>query len=372
MKFVDEYRDAELCQRLIGKIKRRASSRWVLMDVCGGQTHSLLRNGIEDAIVEKIELIHGPGCPVCVTSTRAIDLSQTLAQSPGVMLTSFGDMLRVPGSCDSLMNVRAKGGKVTTVYSPIDAVDLAAANPDQQVVFFAVGFETTAPATALAVLQAARLELTNFSLLVSHVRVGPAMRALMSEPDCRIDAFLAAGHVCTITGTSDYAPFIKEHRVPVVVTGFEPVDLLQGILAATIQLEQNEAKLENCYGRSVESSGNRAARLMVDRVFEVCDRDWRGIGTIQSGGFRLRDEFAAYDAQRKFVDLTPLPIVPSESKCRSADVMSGRIKPPECVFFGNECTADHPLGAPMVSSEGACAAYDRYRSDVDSREPSLR
>jgi hydrogenase expression/formation protein HypD len=367
MKFVNEFRDPLLAQQLVEQIRSLVSKRWTLMDICGGQTHSLLRYGIEDALSDYVEMIHGPGCPVCVTPSKAIDDAQQLSILPGVILASFGDMLRVPGSRESLLSARARGGRVKFVYSPLDAVQFAKNNPDAQVVFFAVGFETTAPATALAVLQAKRLQLTNFSLLVSHVRVLPAMEALMLSPKHSIEGFLAAGHVCTITGYKSYDAFADRFRVPVVVTGFEPLDLLRGILEALRQLENGRPNVINCYSRSVRREGNLVAQEMLSQVYEVVDCDWRGFGIIESGGLRLRDEFADFDAKLRFG-------LSNESKrnapelCLSAEVMSGQIKPPQCPFFGKQCTPDSPLGAPMVSSEGACSAYMRYRSYVVSIE----
>ncbi len=361
MKYVDEFRDRALARRLVDEIRSTASRRWVLMDVCGGQTHSLLRNGIEDAIEDAVELIHGPGCPVCVTPIESIDHAQQLATQDGVTLTSFGDMLRVPGSRRSLLEVRTQGGNVRPVYAPQDVIELANRSSQQMFVFFAVGFETTAPATALAVLQAEQLGLENFFLLVSHVRVLPAMEALMLAPENRVQGFLAAGHVCTITGYDDYAPFANRFRVPVVVTGFEPIDLLRGILDAVRQLESGRYDVVNCYGRSVRSSGNRVAQQAIDDVYEVADRPWRGFGVVPRGGLRLRAKYHRFDAERKFSCKKKLTVI-DPCECRSADVLAGRIKPTQCDQFATTCQPDHPLGAPMVSSEGACAAYYRYQS----------
>lgn len=358
MDYVDEYRDPETAQRLVTAIRRRASRTWTIMEVCGGQTHNLLRHGIDAELAGAVELIHGPGCPVCVTAIDAIDFVQHLSTRPDVLVASFGDMLRVPGSRGSLLDVRAQGGHVRAVYSPLDAVELARRHPDRQVVFFAVGFETTAPATALAVLQAARLELPNFSLAVAHVRVQPAMEALVQAPDCRVSAFLAAGHVCTVVGFSSYEEFVQRYRLPVVVTGFEPIDLLRGILACVEQLETGTSRLDNCYGRSAREEGNLAARDVVEQVYEICDRPWRGLGRIATGGLRLRPEWARFDAERRF-GTAPLVVIESR-ECQSGDVLAGRIKPYECPSFGTACSPEHPLGAPMVSSEGACAAYYRY------------
>ena len=331
------------------------------MEVCGGQTHSLLRHGIEDELEETVELIHGPGCPVCVTPLDAIDFAQQLAFRDEAILTSFGDMLRVPGSRRSLLDVKAAGGHVRVVYSPLDAVELAKRHPNQQIVFFAVGFETTAPATALAVKQAAHDSIENFSLLLAHVRVQPAMEALVESPDNRVQAFLAAGHVCTVMGYDSYEPFVDRYQLPVVVTGFEPLDLLQGILACVRQLETGEARVENRYARSVRRAGNTTAQDIAREVYEPCDRLWRGFGVIRHGGLQLRDAWREFDALVRFADTSRLPVVESD-QCRSPDVLSGRMKAAECPAFGTTCTPETPLGAPMVSSEGACAGYYRYRT----------
>jgi hydrogenase expression/formation protein HypD len=362
MKYVDEFRDADLARRLVREIRRIGTQRWVLMEVCGGQTHSLLRHGIEAELADCVELIHGPGCPVCVTPVEAIDFARDLSLRPGVIVTSFGDMLRVPGSNGSLLDARSHGAAVRTVYSPLDAVGLAQKNPHTQVVFFAVGFETTTPATALAALQAASLGLENFSMLVAHVRVQPAMEALLEAQDNRIQAFLAAGHVCAVMGYDSYAELVSRYRVPVVVTGFEPVDLLQGIFECVRQLEMGQATVINCYGRSVHRGGNRAAQEIVSRVYEIADRPWRGLGVIPGGGLALRAEFARFDAVRRFGSAVLLPVV-DDTRCRSGDVLSGRIRPTECPSFGTSCRPESPLGAPMVSSEGACAAYYQYRRE---------
>ena len=364
MKYVDEYRDPAAARQLIDAIRRRATRRHVIMEVCGGQTHSLLRHGIDAELADVVDLVHGPGCPVCVTSLESLERAQQLAERGDVLLCSFGDMLRVPGSRRSLLDVRAAGGRVRAVYSPLDAVELARRDPATEVVFFAVGFETTAPATALAVRHAARLRLKNFSLLVSHVRVQPAMEAVMSSANCRINAFLAAGHVCTVVGYESYHEFAARYRVPVVVTGFEPLDLLSGILACVEQLEDGRAEVENRYGRSARESGNVSARDMVQGVFEVCDRVWRGLGVVPRGGLKLRAAWSPFDAEQRFAEDDTLPMLPviEPLPCRSGDVLSGRIKPTECPSFGVGCTPEIPLGAPMVSSEGACAAYYRYTS----------
>jgi hydrogenase expression/formation protein HypD len=364
MKYLDEYRDGLLARRLVDDVRGLASRPWSVMEVCGGQTHSLLRHGIEAALDGAVDLIHGPGCPVCVTPIEAIDFAQNLALRDRMQIASFGDMLRVPGSRGSLLDVRARGGRVKAVYSPLDAVELARRDPSTHTVFFAVGFETTAPATALAVLQAAALKLSNFSLLVAHVRVQPAMEALMDSPDCRVEGFLAAGHVCTVAGYESYNAFVDKYRVPVVVTGFEPLDLLTGIRACVRQLEQGRATVENCYSRGARLAGNPVACDLVRMVYEPCDRPWRGFGVLSAGGLRLRPQWSQFDAAERFKAPTLTVIDPTE--CRSGDVLSGRLKPPQCSSFGILCTPEHPLGAPMVSSEGACAAYYRYREIVSS------
>jgi hydrogenase expression/formation protein HypD len=358
MKFVDEYRRPEHCELLIGEIRQMATRCWTLMEVCGGQTHGLLRYGIDSALEGVVRLIHGPGCPVCVTPAEAIDTAIELLHRPDFAVASFGDMLRVPGSAESLLDARANGGRVHIVYSPLDAVSLAQQHPDCYVVFFAVGFETTVPATALAVQQADRLALDNFSLLVSHVRVQPAMEMLASSPECAVEGFLAAGHVCTVAGYRSYEQFVDRYQLPVVVTGFEPVDLLMGIRECVRQLESGEARVVNCYSRSVAAPGNTRALAIVDDVYEICDRPWRGLGVVPNGGFRLRPNWVRFDAERRFVRASPQATRPSE--CLSGDVLTGRIKPTECPHFGVRCTPDSPLGAPMVSAEGACAAYHRY------------
>ncbi|GIW89188.1 MAG: hydrogenase formation protein HypD [Isosphaeraceae bacterium] len=358
MKFVDEYRDPELAHRLLGELARVATRPWSIMEVCGGQTHTLLRHGIDQLVKPLVKLVHGPGCPVCVTPLELIDKALAIAQRPEVIFTSFGDMLRVPGSGDDLLRVRARGGDVRIVYSPLDAVTIAAENPARQVVFFAVGFETTAPATALAVAEAARRRLTNFSMLVSHVLVPPAIEAILASPTNRIQGFLAAGHVCTVVGFEDYFRLAERYRVPIVVTGFEPVDLLEGILMVVRQLETGRCDVENQYARSVKREGNTRAQAIVHEVYEVCDRPWRGIGILPRSGLRLRSAYHAYDAERRFAVESIRPIEPAE--CRSGEVLQGLIAPDECPEFGRRCTPDRPLGAPMVSSEGACAAYYRY------------
>jgi hydrogenase expression/formation protein HypD len=359
VKHLDEYADPVRAGRLLDEIRRVTTRPWALMEVCGGQTHSIIRHGIDQLLPVGIELLHGPGCPVCVTPLETIDRALAIAARPDVIFCSFGDMLRVPGSGGDLFGVRSRGGDVRVVYSPLDAVTLAAQHTDREVVFLAIGFETTAPANALAVRRARQLGLTNFSVLVSHVLVPPAIEAILSAPACRVQAFLAAGHVCTVMGFADYRPLVEHHGVPIVVTGFEPVDLLDGIRRAIVQLESGRAEVENGYPRAVTEHGNPAARAVIDDVFEVCDRAWRGIGTIPASGWRLRDAYGAFDAEARFdvgaVRSTESPL------CRSGEVLQGLITPDECSAFGGECTPRHPLGATMVSDEGTCAAYYAHR-----------
>lgn len=362
MKFVDEFRDATLAKAILDRIQRQSTRRWVIMEVCGGQTHGLLKYGIDELLHDTVELIHGPGCPVCVTDAVYVDLAVQLSLTPGFAVATFGDMLRVPGTAESLAAARGRGGRVREFYSPCDAVQWANEEPELEVVFFAVGFETTAPSTALAVLQAQMLGLRNFSVLACHVRVEPAMDAVMASSDNRVQGFLAAGHVCSITGWDTYSAFVQRWRVPVIVTGFEPVDLLAGIAECVQQLESGNCEVINCYGRSVTSHGNRDAQAMIDHVYVPCDRPWRGLGTIPSGGLQLRDEYLRYDAIQKFgLESHPEESHPQASACRAGEVLSGRIKPCDCREFGIGCRPEHPLGAPMVSSEGACSAWFRYR-----------
>ena len=359
MKFLDEYRDPRLARALVSDIRRRATRPWVMMEICGGQTHTLMRYGIDTLLPGEVELVHGPGCPVCVTPLEMIDKAVEIASQPGVIFVSYGDMLRVPGSSRDLFQVKAAGGDVRIAYSPMDAVDLARKHPDRRVVFFAVGFETTAPANAAAVWQARREGLTNFSVLVSHVLVPPAITALLESPQNRVQGFIAPGHVCTVMGYSEYEELTSRFRVPFVVAGFEPLDLLEGIRMLVVQLEEGRAEVENQYVRSVTREGNEAARRRMFEVFEVADRKWRGIGEIGQSGYRLRDEYAAFDAERLFgVSATQAEEPP---ECIAALVLQGLKKPVDCTVFGTRCTPETPMGAPMVSSEGACAAYYRYR-----------
>lgn len=359
MRYVDEFQDPERARYLIDDLHASTTEPWTLMEVCGGQTHAIVRHGLDQLLPDGLDLIHGPGCPVCVTPVAVLEQAMALASQTGVTLCTFGDMLRVPSGGRDLSTVRSAGGDVRVVYSPLDAVAIAAAEPDRQVVFLAVGFETTAPATALAVLDAERRGVPNLSLLVSHVRVPPALEAILSAPGCRVQAFLLAGHVCTVMGTEEYGPLVDRHRVPMVVTGFEPLDLLDGIRRAVRQLEAGGSALENAYGRVVRPEGNPPARQALDAVFEPCDRTWRGIGPIPNGGLRLTDRYRHRDAETRFAPGgadTPEP-----SECHSGEVLQGLLRPPDCPAFGTRCTPRTPLGAPMVSGEGACAAYFRYR-----------
>jgi hydrogenase expression/formation protein HypD len=360
MKFIDEYRDPRRLQERLQAVRALCTRRWTIMDVCGGQTHSLLRHGVEAALEDCVELIHGPGCPVCVTPADVIDEAIELALRHGATVASFGDMLRVPGRTGSLLQARAHGGDIRTVYGPSDAVSLARKNPDREVVFLAVGFETTVPSTALAVLQAEELGVSTFSMLAHHVRVEPAMRALAADPASRISGFLAAGHVCTVTGYEELEPLAAGFHLPVVVTGFEPVDLAEGLFGCVQQLEHGEAVVENRYPRCVRRQGNSAARRLIERVFAVCDLSWRGFGTLRHGGYAFRPEYERFDARRRFAMKSQSPNSEDAAERYCATVLSGRIKPPECPLFGSACTPESPRGAPMVSSEGACAAYFRY------------
>ncbi len=359
MRYLDEFNDPGLARSLLDDIARRTTRPWSIMEVCGGQTHSIIRNGIDQLLPEQLTLVHGPGCPVCVTPLETIDRALAIASLPEVTFCTFGDMARVPGSSTDLLSVKAAGGDVRLVYSPLDALQLAEADPTRQVVFFAIGFETTAPANAMAVRLARDKSLDNFSLLVSHVLVPPAIDAILDAPGCRVQGFLAAGHVCTVMGTAEYEPLVVRHHVPIVVTGFEPLDVLEGIRRAVAQLESGRAELENAYERAVRPEGNPAARRVLDEVFETCDRTWRGIGPIPGSGWRLRDEWASFDAEQRF-DVGRITAV-EPAACRAGEVLQGLCTPTECEAFGTACTPRTPLGAPMVSSEGACAAYYRYR-----------
>jgi len=359
MRYLDEYRDERIAQGLVAEIGRQTTRPWVLMEICGGQTHTIMRYGLDELLPRELELVHGPGCPVCVTPLETIDKAIALALRPGVILVSYGDMLRVPGSHSDLFRAKAQGADVRVAYSPTEAVKVARANPERKVVFLAIGFETTAPANAMAAWQAKREGLTNFSMLVSHVLVPPAIRALMVSDTNRVQGFIAPGHVCTVMGCGEYESLVRDFRVPIVVGGFEPLDLLEAVLMLIRQLEAGEAKLENQYVRSVSYAGNVPAQRIMQEVFAVADQKWRGIGMIPLSGLRLRDEYAAYDANRVF-DLGELT-VEEPAECISAQVLQGLKKPTDCPAFGMRCTPENPLGAPMVSSEGACAAYYHYR-----------
>lgn len=359
MKYLDEFRDPTAARALVDDIKRRATRSWTIMEVCGGQTHSIIRNGIDQLLDGAVEFIHGPGCPVCVTPLEMIDRGLEIAARDDVIFCSFGDMLRVPGSQHDLFSVRARGGDVRIVYSPLDATRVAADNPDKEVVFFGVGFETTAPANAMAVVHAQRLGLTNFSMLVSHVLVPPAMTAILSSPTNRVEGFLAAGHVCTVMGTAEYGPLVEEFGVPIVVTGFEPLDLLEGVRQVVDLLESGTAELRNAYPRAVTSEGNTVAQQVLADVFAVTDRQWRGIGMIPRSGWSLSPRYAQFDAELKF-GVGQLKVEES-ALCHSGEVLQGLLKPNECPAFGTACTPRNPLGATMVSSEGACAAYYQFR-----------
>ena len=370
MKYLTEFRNGEIAQRMAREIAQATSRRWKIMEVCGGQTHSIIKNGIDQMLPHgrnaEVEMIHGPGCPVCVTPLELIDKALAIAAQPGVIFCSFGDMLRVPGTEGDLFQVKGRGGDVRVVYSPLDAVELAVKHPEKQVVFFGVGFETTAPANAMSVHLARRRGVKNFSLLVSHVLVPPAIDAIMSSPDHRINAFLAAGHVCSVMGYWEYPPLAERFGVPIVVTGFEPLDLLDGIRRAVLQLESGRHEVENAYSRVVSFEGNRPAQQLLKEVFEVTDRAWRGIGVIPRSGWRLNADYREFDAEDRF-QISGLHTEES-ALCRSGDVLRGAIKPAECPAFGKECTPRHPLGATMVSSEGACAAYYNYGRFLSAEE----
>ena len=358
MKYIDEYRNEADAQKFIQAIREQVTRPWTIMEICGGQTHTIIKFGIDRLLPEAVTLVHGPGCPVCVTPLELIDKALAIARRPEVIFTSFGDMLRVPGSETDLLSVKAQGGDVRMVYSPLDAVKLAQQNPERQVVFFAVGFETTAPANAMAVWQAKQMGVNNFSILCSHVLVPPAMEALLSSPSNLVQGFLAAGHVCAVMGYWEYEPIAEKYQVPIVVTGFEPLDLLQGIYMTVKALEEGRTELENQYVRAVTRAGNEPAQKLLKQVFQTCDRQWRGIGLIPNSGYALRPELAAYDAELKF---DVVGITAQESPlCIAGEILQGLKKPHHCSAFGTQCTPEHPLGAPMVSSEGACAAYYQY------------
>ena len=358
MKYLDEYRSESLAQKILAELRRTVTRPWVLMEVCGGQTHSIVKYGVDDLLPPQIELVHGPGCPVCVTPLEMIDKAHAIARRPGVIFCSFGDMLRVPGSAGDLLVAKSQGADVRVVYSPMDCLKIARANPTRNVVFFAIGFETTAPANAMTVWQARQQRLNNFSILVSHVLVPPSIASILQSPMNRVQGFLGPGHVCTVMGYHEYEPIAARFHVPIVITGFEPLDLLEGTLMAVRQLEAGEARVENQYARVVKPEGNRVAQEIVNQVFEVCDRKWRGVGSIPKSGLKLRYEFRGHDAERLFevqeID-TEEPAI-----CISGLVLRGVKKPHDCPAFGTRCTPESPLGATMVSAEGACAAYYAY------------
>jgi hydrogenase expression/formation protein HypD len=359
MKYLSEYRDPELVHEYLKQLHKVTTKEWTIMEICGGQTHSLVKNGILDMLPKQITMVHGPGCPVCVTPIGIIDEAILLSQKPSVILCSYGDMLRVPGTSKSLLESKAEGADVRILYSPLEAVKIAMDNPGKEIVFFAVGFETTAPANALSVVHADKLGVKNFTILASHVLVPPAMEAILGDDNNKIDAFLAAGHVCTIMGVEEYFPIAEKYQTPIVVTGFEPVDLLQGILMAVEQLEKGEYKVENQYARSVQREGNLLAQETIHEVFKVSDRSWRGIGQIPMSGYEVNERYRLYNARIKFQ--LGEPVIDTANECISGDIMKGLKKPLQCPHFGKKCKPEHPLGAPMVSSEGACAAYFHYQ-----------
>ena len=366
MKFLSEYRDAEAVKKLLDQIHQSVTGPWTIMEICGGQTHSLVKNGILDLLPPEVTMVHGPGCPVCVTPIDMIDKAVKLSLEKNVIICSFGDMVRVPGSSKNLLQAKAEGADIRMVYSPLEAVAIARANPSREVVFFAVGFETTAPANALSVILAEKEGIRNYSLLVSHVLVPPAMEAILADEESKIQAFLGAGHVCTVMGYEEYYPLAEKYKIPIVVTGFEPVDLLQGILMAVKQLESGRYELENQYARVVNREGNPHAIDVISRVFKVADRDWRGLGTIPMSGYELRNNFKRFDATRKF-EIDP-GRTEEPKECMAGMVLKGLMKPHECPQFGKGCTPMHPMGAPMVSSEGACAAYYHYSRQTELTE----
>lgn len=366
MKYVDEYRDGEVAKNLLDELHRIQTRPWVIMEVCGGQTHSIVKHGIDYLLPEGVELVHGPGCPVCVTPLDMIDKAHEIARRPDVIFCSFGDMLRVPGSNGDLFTIRSLGGDVRIVYSPLDCIKIARANPDKQVVFFAIGFETTAPANAMLVWQAHQQQLKNVSVLVSHVLVPPALEAVLQSPQNRVQGFLGPGHVCAVMGYNEYLPISEHHRVPIVITGFEPLDILQGTLMTIRQLEAGRGEVENQYSRVLTREGNQVAQRLVSNVFEVADRNWRGVGTIPKSGYRLRSEFSDFDAEKIF-DVQSIATREPEI-CISGQILRGIKKPYDCPAFGTSCDPQHPLGATMVSAEGSCAAYYTYGRHLKKRK----
>jgi hydrogenase expression/formation protein HypD len=367
MKFLDEYRNQQLAEKILTEIRRTVTRPWVLMEVCGGQTHSIVKYGLDHLLPKEVELVHGPGCPVCVTSLEMIDKALAIAARPDVIFCSFGDMLRVPGSAVDLLILKSRGADVRVVYSPMDCLKIARANPQKKVVFFAIGFETTAPANAMSVWQAKQQAVKNFSILVSHVLVPPSIASILQSPLNRVQGFLGPGHVCTVMGYREYEPIAARFRVPIVITGFEPIDLLEGTLMTVRQLEQGRGEVENQYSRVVQREGNRAAQSLVNKVFEVCDRKWRGVGSIPKSGYKLRWEFRDHDAERLF-DVKEIDTKEPEA-CISGLVLKGVRKPHDCPAFGRQCTPEHPLGATMVSAEGACAAYYAYGRHLQGLKP---
>ena len=363
MKYVAEYRDAELVRGVIDEIARTVTREWTLMEICGGQTHAIMRHGIDQLLPDEIELVHGPGCPVCVTPLEQIDRALAIAAKPDVIFCSYGDMLRVPGSSDDLFSIRAAGGDVRVIYSPLDTVNIAKENPDKEVVFFAIGFETTAPANVMSVLSAQMMGLKNYSIIVSHVRVPPALHVILGSPHNRVQGFLLAGHVCVVMGYWEYPKIAKKYGVPMAITGFEPLDIVQGILANVKQLEAGRVDIENSYPRAVIFEGNKPAQKTIEKVFRECDRKWRGIGMIPMSGWELRPEFDAFNAEKRF-DVSAITTEESPL-CIAGEILQGLKKPNDCPAFGRECTPENPLGATMVSTEGACAAYYRYGRGLD-------
>jgi hydrogenase expression/formation protein HypD len=358
MKFISEYRDGGLVRNVLEEIKRTISLPWVIMEICGGQTHAIVRHGIDQLLPEELELVHGPGCPVCVTPLELIDKALAISSLPNVIFTSYGDMLRVPGTSKDLFSVRASGGDVRVVYSPLDALRVAQENPDKEVVFFAIGFETTAPANVMSILQAKRMNVHNFSILTSHVCVPPAIHAILGSPQNRVQGFLAAGHVCSVMGYWEYVPISQQYQTPIVVTGFEPLDITQGILETIKLLEAGKHEVVNAYSRAVTYEGNKPAQEAIHQVFQICDRKWRGIGLIPSSGWCLKPDFMSFDAETRF---NVKAIQPEESPlCIAGEILQGLKKPHDCTAFGKQCTPESPLGATMVSAEGACAAYYKY------------
>lgn len=369
MKYIDEYRNEDVAKKVVAELSRILTRDWVIMEVCGGQTHTIVKFGLDWMLPDRIELVHGPGCPVCVTPLEMIDKAHEIASRPNVIFTSFGDMLRVPGSKTDLLRLKSKGANVRVVYSPLDCLKIAKANPDKKVVFFGIGFETTAPANAMAVWRAKQEGIKNFFMLVSHVLVPPAMTAILQSPLNRVQGYLAAGHVCTIMGWKEYEPIAARYKVPIVVTGFEPLDILEGVLMTVRQLEEGRAQVENQYARAVKREGNTPAQKLITDVFEVCDRQWRGIGTIPKSGYKLTYEFRDYDAARIF-EVEKIE-TREPSICISGQILKGLKKPHDCSAFGKQCTPEHPLGATMVSAEGTCAAFYNYGRHLQKEEVTL-